>query len=299
MVYHINHGAQLNSYGEPLGLAGAAWRYNATRAEFRFPFWKPDLAKLNKGKFFGLRGTRAGKAWDLARLAAYGAAGGGLGRLFGGFYASSVVAVGQTRDGRLQEVKRYIEGLGAKEVERRTGIVDRTPSSWSMPRQGRQQVGEQQGGGQQGVGQQQEDYGGVQADGDVEGGMSMQSESLGFDDASPTAQAQGQQGQQGGSAWDKLRRPDGKSQGDRRQTPYQVPTSGSAWSDRRPSSRQVAGLEQEQKEGSTVGESYTFSGSEVEKAEARAQSQKEFDDRLDRERQGRDFSDDSRGGNWK
>lgn len=67
--------------------------------------------------------------------------------------------------------------------------------------------------------------------------------------------------------------------------------------------RQTSGdqsdTQREQREGATTGDAYSFSNSEAERAEAKAQAQREFDEKLDRERQGKDFSDDSGNRRWR
>lgn len=302
IAHHMAKGAAIHSYGEPLGLAGAYWRYNATRKEFRFPFWKPDLEKLNTAKLLGLRGARARVGWEMLRLLAYGGIGGWLGRSAAGAYATTVVAVGQASDPRLRQVKEQISGMGDEEVRRRSGIGGRGEMKRGMKRpepiKG-QAYGDQN---ERGLG-----YGGVQADGDV-GGDDAESDGFAFDDASPTAgMSQAQSG--GSSAWDKLRAPgSGGPQQSRPQQQQQQPQQqnqgrpGNAWAQKRAQDlgpNRVDGVQQEQRTGSTMGDAYAFSGSELERAEAKAQSQKEFDDRLDRERQGRDFDADDTSKRWR
>ncbi|KAI8941342.1 hypothetical protein NX059_002567 [Plenodomus lindquistii] len=117
-----------------------------------------------------------------------------------------------------------------------------------------------------------------------------QGSSLPFDDdASPTgglfqdefsnSQSQAQsQSKPGESSWDRLRRGG-------------APVPGQS---ARPLSRRPEPERREQREGSTLGDSYTFVEGDEERKRAKEQAQQEFDARLERERQGRDFSDDEK-----
>jgi hypothetical protein len=121
--------------------------------------------------------------------------------------------------------------------------------------------------------------------------QSAQSSSLPFDDnASPTGglfqdevnnpQPQSQsQGRPGESSWDRLRRGGAPA-----------PLRRSQQLD----SRRAQPERREQREGSTLGDSYTFVEGDEERNRARERAQQEFDARLERERQGKDFSDEGK-----
>jgi hypothetical protein len=111
------------------------------------------------------------------------------------------------------------------------------------------------------------------------------------DDASPTGglfqdevnNPQSQpQSRPSGSSWDRLRRGEAPP-------PVQRPQQ-----DR---SRRAEPQRKEQKEGSTLGDSYTFVEGDEERQRERERAQQEFDARLERERQGRDFNSDE-GKKW-
>ncbi len=86
-----------------------------------------------------------------------------------------------------------------------------------------------------------------------------------------------------GSAWDRLRRGE-KPAPVPQKSGGKHPTKQSAWS------RQQDETQREQKEGSTMGDSFAFSKSEEERNYAKEEAQKEFDARVERERRGGDFS---------
>lgn len=94
-----------------------------------------------------------------------------------------------------------------------------------------------------------------------------------YDDASPTGGIG--VANPGESAWQRIRR--------------ETASGASPRSGRRPPAR---GPQQEQQEeGSTAGDSFSFMSSEEEKQLARDEAQKQFDERVDKERRGGEFSD--------
>lgn len=119
-------------------------------------------------------------------------------------------------------------------------------------------------------------------------GTSQPPQQQSYDDSSPTgglfqtetennsSNTSGPAEQQGGSAWERLRRGGAPSAPTQRPPPPRR-------------SPYVA-----QREASTVGDSFTFAGSDEERQRAQEQAQREFDERLERERQGKDFSDNER-----
>ena len=108
--------------------------------------------------------------------------------------------------------------------------------------------------------------------------VSSQPHSFGgeYDDASPTTKPASEPSRRGGSAWDRLRQQavEGKSQ------------SSQSASNR--FSSDGRGTEREQRD------SFTFSTVEEDRQLARAEAQKEFDARVEKERQGKDFNDSER-----
>ncbi len=106
-----------------------------------------------------------------------------------------------------------------------------------------------------------------------------------FDDASPTGGSEAMDGSDGsgGSVWERIRQqsasePAGSNMG-------------------RGRGRRGSGVQQEQQEGSTTGDSFSFSSSDEEKSYAKAEAQREFDERVEKERRGGDFTG-GRGGRW-
>lgn len=102
-----------------------------------------------------------------------------------------------------------------------------------------------------------------------------------FDDASPTG-GSGAMDDGGGSAWERIR--------------HQSASGSSSGSE--PSLRRARGFRREQQEGSTTGDSFSFSSSEEERSYAKDEAQREFDERVEKERRGGDFSG-SGGSGWR
>lgn len=97
-----------------------------------------------------------------------------------------------------------------------------------------------------------------------------------FDDSSPQSSAG--RSLPAGSSWERVRR---ESQA-QKQAPSQESRQGrtAGW----------GSVQREQQTGSTVGDSFSFSSTEEERHLAKSEAQKDFDARLERERQGGDFS---------
>lgn len=104
-----------------------------------------------------------------------------------------------------------------------------------------------------------------------------------YDDASPTG-GRGVQPSQGG-AWDRIRK---ESSGG-----YKQSSRASAWPSPGPDAQnrgQQTDVQREQQDGATLGDSFAFSASDEERQLAKTEAQKDFDARVEKERNGGDFS---------
>ncbi|KUJ20435.1 uncharacterized protein LY89DRAFT_640003 [Mollisia scopiformis] len=303
LAYFSAKQVSIMSYGSPAGLAGGLWRCYATIDTFQFPFFKPDLEKFRFDKFPStrapvLRDLRAIAAWHMVRAASYSTVGITIGNILFGSYAASVTVAGEMLDTRL---KTYVEAIrerqrqnipqgtkGSQPQTGQTGTIstggsklpydqspagifgqaDMTPSSgtydsgvqvqpqrrqWPLPRQIPPQAPQ------------------APAD-DQAKPFDM------FDGASPTS-GQGMMGditpaQPQGSAWERLRRGE---------KPAAAPSTTTYQQQQRQTQR-------EQRDGSTIGDGYTFSRSDEERSYAKEEAQKEFDARIELERRGGDFN---------
>lgn len=291
------------SYGVPFGVGGGLWRCYTTADKFQMPFYKPNLETFNPQAFPRpniaiLKGNNAFYAWHAVRLVAYGALGNILGQLFFGSYSMSVATVGEMGDKRL---KPFIDAVKAQAAKQRGSL----PSASGQPG-----IGQQPGVGVQGRQQNDASPGGEQSPNTSWDSMSeikkpetqpkrwpqsrpapvsvpveeSSDQLFGiFDDASPTG-GQGVQADiratpvpsQGGSAWDRIRR------GQQSTTQIPGPNTGAqqapnqnAWS-------------RAQKDGTATSDGYSYTKTEDGDL-SKGDAQKDFDARVERERNGGDF----------
>lgn len=103
-----------------------------------------------------------------------------------------------------------------------------------------------------------------------------------FDDASPTGGSGAMDGGDGsaGGVWERIRQ--------------QSATEPSGSSMGRGRGMRGSGAQREQQEGATTGDSFSFSSSDEERSYAKAEAQREFDERVEKERRGEDFSREGR-----
>lgn len=99
-----------------------------------------------------------------------------------------------------------------------------------------------------------------------------------FDDPTPTGDSGATDGSNGsgGSVWERIRQ--------------QAASEPSGSSIGRGGGKRGGGGQQGQQEASTTGDSFSFSSSDEERSYAKADAQKEFDERVEKERRGGDFS---------
>ncbi len=308
-------GVAIASWGQPLGCLWGGYRTYSTRANYKFPFVTPSADKFNPNTFLGiLHGQQAQLGWHCARFTAYTIWGGFVAGLFFTTYGAVSAAVGEHQDPRLKDL---IKAIKTKAHEAVGGV---------QGRRGRQPVGlegDPTGQGQttmpelwknhrEAIGDDASPTGGYN---DTEDGASLAQSGDGmlsdqqmrtqeqrqqaspgrsrtenrastfevekvapqptifddFDDASPTAgQGSVNAGSGGGSAWGRIRN-QASSQGGTR------------------AGKRISDTQQERMEGSTTGDSFAFSETDSDKQLAKHEAQREFDERVERERRGGDF----------
>jgi hypothetical protein len=286
LAFHSAKAVRIASYGTPIGMVLATGMAYKGMSKFRFPGYTPG-EKFNPDKFppiSGLvTGRRARLLWHFFRFNFYWLAGGVVGSLFFGSYALTVGTAGRAMDPRLKEV---MESL--KDNNKRTGLpgnrqVDTTAGprpgeSMEMARQ-RQNVQQQQ---------QQPMVSNVARQGDDDmspaGGTFESGFFGGGSDAGMLNDDQARREREKSERQKIAERRRGDSDGP---TPAAAGKPGSAWER----------VRQQAASGSNAkptGPDSTSSFDEEEKQSARVEAQKEFDDRIERERAGRDFEENKR-----
>ena len=110
------------------------------------------------------------------------------------------------------------------------------------------------------------------------------------DDASPQSNQQSSASQYPpGSAWERIRREANAGKGQPQSQSQDRRQGRPAWE---------RDVQHEQRQGSTVGESFSFSNADEDRQLAKSEAQKEFDARVERERSGGDFDESRRGRKW-
>ncbi|PNS18445.1 hypothetical protein CAC42_6262 [Sphaceloma murrayae] len=303
----------------PTGLlAGALWAYKG-RETFKFPFYSPGGKEwFDPNKFSFLKGQQARAAWHGLRFTAYGGVAFLLSGFFWGSMASTTDIAGTITDPRLKDFR---EALKAKMREKQGDMSQTKPAQrssvdtaegrmdsqaakasniWERARQDRQR-------------KQQRTASSDDDDMSPTGGAIL-------DDVAPPDGADGllsddqlrmneRRDQYTSRAAERDSKPPPPSpQPKPRQQQAQPPQerresavqTGGVWERlRREAASKVAdgSMSGEQRQGSTTGDSFAFSRGDEERQLAQDEAQRDFDARVERERQGGDFSE-GRGRKW-
>ncbi|KAI4183690.1 MAG: hypothetical protein L6R41_005250 [Letrouitia leprolyta] len=329
IMYHSYKNMAIQSYGNPMALGFGIYRAFKTRENYRFPFY--GALKTEDGWWDGeririrgndiLEGPSARRLVHLWRGSAYAI----VGILIGGgivtSYATTVALVGEMRDPRLKDIQQTRLD---KSKEKRQEVEAKQQSKDPLG-QGNTSAGDLWKRHRVGIGAQDDDaspkagseyYGGdMEKIGDTNTGImsdaqmrtqesrqqasprksptsnrasTFQIEKVerqpagfddAFDDASPATQ-NNMEDSKSGNTWDRIRR-NAQKQG-----------SGA-----KGGSRGWDSIRKEQQVGSTTGDSFTFSSADQERQLAQDEAQKEFDAKVERERQGGNFNENT-GKKW-
>ncbi|OQN97313.1 hypothetical protein B0A48_16377 [Cryoendolithus antarcticus] len=334
-AYHSAKSFRIASFGAPVGTALAMYQCFRTRKVFRFPGYTPfkEGSRFTPERFFNFGGRRALIMWHSSRALAYALLGSTLGSVFFGSYAISVSLVGRATDPRLKDfsdalkkmqqqgksVREARAGMAKSASETQEEMSTTQPETYEMEQQRRkaqlrarsgrereamlkQMAGESPTGGA---------FDNEYASGEADTGMmsdaqlsvqqarqdqeyraastdAVQSVQQAPAEWSPSPRATSSPSSptdpQNGGVWERLRREAAAGKSNAGTT-----TTGN----RRPSN-----TVSEQKQGSTLGDSFAFSDSNDDRQTSRAEAQREFDARMDQERQGKDFETGRGGKKW-
>ncbi|KAF3051424.1 hypothetical protein E8E11_007319 [Didymella keratinophila] len=331
LAYHIYKLEKSKSYYAATGAAAGIYRWYATRATYQYPFYTPKLESIDHNKFGPIKGPSANLARQSWRFGLYALVAGQMGNIIGQLIAQPIAAYETSVDPKLEEFGREIKAASARDEKgnserarmieerrkdfdarrRQEGRGGMTPPYGARaektiagddddmsPTSGNEPWGSQsQSSWSDFASEEQPKPQLERASVDVRSrrqppyqstqpAPSSSSSSPFDDDASPTgglfasettAQPTSRPGE---SSWDRLRRGASGASASQRSQQDRI--------QRFASSRQGGSSGAE---GSTVGDDFTFvEGKEARDVE-RERAQREFDERLERERRGGDFNE--------
>jgi hypothetical protein len=307
LASHLYQLEQTKSYFTAAGAGAGVYRWYNTWEQCRYPLYKPKPEDINPNKFLLVKGPMAQYARHSWRLFCYVFVAGELGKLVGQIFAQPVAAQASANDPKLAQFATDLKNTISSDTAR---TANRTARSSADERRAEwEAAAKARAGGTQSRVQKP-----TNADDDMSptsgneawpmssdsswGDSAFSSDPASTnqarqqpfrqpprrptrgddDDASPTGgmfqdEVQNQP-KPGESAWDRLRRGGVPTQQglplsrNRRQPPHQ-----------------------EQREDSTLGDSFTFVDSDDDRRRELERSKKEFDARVDQERHGKDFNE--------
>ncbi|KAL8918230.1 MAG: hypothetical protein Q9172_005511 [Xanthocarpia lactea] len=322
VIFHAYKSATISSIGVPIAFGIGMYRAYATSESYRVPVWG-DL-KSTEGWWDGQKlrimgqtvaeGSNARYLMHSFRYSAYGSLAVFIGGLIVNSYATTVAAVGELRDPRLKDFEQAIRtrskaqmgDLEAMRTQRKdpTGQGNTTVSD--LWKRHRKDIGglddASPSAGADGYGGEVEKLGGSNTGIMTDSQMRLEERRMQaspddsptenrastfrldkvekqpknfnetFDDASPTAPGDADD-VQGGNAWERIRR--------QAQNPPSGKQNRQSWNQ----------IKKQQQGGSVAGDSFTFSSDDEQRQLAKDEAQSEFDARVERERQGGNFNE--------
>jgi hypothetical protein len=306
---HLYQLEQTKSYFTAAGAGAGVYRWYSTWEQCRYPLFKPK--DIDPNKFLLVKGPMAQYARHSWRLFCYVFVAGELGKLVGQILAQPVAAQASANDPKLAQFAADLKNTISSDTARTTNRTARssaderraeweaaakaraggTQSSVRKPTHAADDDMSPTSGNEAWPTSSDSSWGDSAFSSDSAPTNQPQQQSFSQpprrstrgddDDASPTGgmfqdevQSQSKPGE---SAWDRLRRGG-------------VPTQQGL----PPARNRRQPTHQEQKEGSTSGDSFTFVDSDTDGRREFEKSKKEFDARIDQERHGKDFNDEKR-----
>lgn len=337
LAFHIYKLEQAKSYFATAGASAGIYQWYRTWDKVKYPFYQPKVEDINPNKFGPIKGPMAQYARHTWRFGLYALIAGQMGNIIGQLLAQPIAAMGTANDPKLEqfgvELKAASHADGQRTAQTGRDIEARRrefqeqvrnksvggPSpqaSWGRPPPAKREdagddmsptAGNEEWGSDgnpsaqswetfsndtsQPAPQRQQNPPSIDSwSRQPAPRQPAQSSSLPFDDdTSPTGgmfqdevKSSQSQSTAGGSAWDRLRKGGAP-------TPTQRPSQER--------SRRAQPELREQRESSTLSDSFSFVEGDEERKRERERAQQEFDARLERERQGRDFNGDE-GKKW-
>ncbi|OAF62289.1 hypothetical protein VC83_00917 [Pseudogymnoascus destructans] len=310
LAYWAAKHLSLFSYGPIAGFAGGMMQAYRTAPSFKFPFVKPNPDTFNPKVFPSARlawvmGMEAIPFWHVARVSAYSTVGMLVGTMFFGIYSSSVATVGMVADARLKDFLAHVKSQaqnapGSGPSRSRRPVLPVPRGSQTKPRE--------QATGDDASPNSDSFWGTSNEEGPLNGGLlgaetaresqipaqrpvgaaprrgtqpapTAEKELSYFDDASPTGGVGvTDEMSSGGSAWERLRQ-QGLTNGGSQQG-----------SSSQPSRQPRADSSAQSGWGNGADTASSAQAPEGRQMSAREAAQREFDEQIERERQGGSFN---------
>jgi len=109
MAFHLYQMEQTSSYWAAYGAAAGAYRCWSTAAKMRYPFYQPDLGKIDRNKFVIFRGPNAMLARHAFRFSLFVIGAGHFGGLIGRILSHPKAVENMSKDTRLEHFTRGID----------------------------------------------------------------------------------------------------------------------------------------------------------------------------------------------
>ena len=315
-TFHMAKMHSYASYGWPLGTALGGWQAYRTRESWRFPFYKPNLEEVgHKFNSFGpLKDQAARAAWQSLRFACYQSLIGGAVKVVTTAYAINVAWAGQRMDPRLQDFWSTLRDLKPEEIRERGNtslsassedtadpidqqdIAREYPQEPAPTEQMRRQEppGSRRRVDQSNIWEQRRQAaakGGTmpQAGPTPPAPRDQSLTDYDFDDASPMARDVApakDASSQSGSAWDRVRQGNTPRSLPNQQFNPNQSAQSNAWSRARSSAVGANGQGTQSSQ-----DTFSFSSADSDRQLARDEAQRNFDERVERERHGENFGE--------
>jgi hypothetical protein len=324
---HLFRIDQFCSYTGAVGVAWGTWKWYRTMDMGRYPFYQPKPESINPNKFLIIRGPYANYARQSFRLGVYQLVAAEIMKLVGTLVAQPVAARDTAADPLLANFKvDLMKVMESRKEEQRSQIEHRrnesyrrqgqnpdgspikelpphagAPRPWAGARKAptpptpiptpEDDMSPSAGSGESWYGESnppsdytrdnQPSQKSTQSATSKSPRERQPTRPADDDDTSPTGgmfqdDVQNQSGRPGESSWERLRR------------------GGAPLPGQRPPPRKYDPPREEQRQGSTLGDSFAFAETDEQRQRGQERAQREFDQRLERERQGKDFNDERR-----
>jgi hypothetical protein len=323
-AYHAAKTYRVASFGSPIGIALGSLQHFRGRKTYRFPGYSPfkEGSYFSKDRLGPFRGAAARAGWQTMRLASYWMLGSVVGAMFFGSYAVSLSLAGRAMDPRLKDFTEALkklqkEGVSTQAIRRQQDVNGTTQEETFEQRKQRFGV---QARSRESMQNQAQNRGPAQAqsstkswdDASPTGGAFSSdyadaSSDTGLLDDAQMIQKQTRQQADDESASAENRastfdlnkaapqRPSaGRQAANQGEGVAEVPQGGSTWDRLRQQAAKGSGPSASRPraargQASSDEDSFSFSQGDEDRQLAKAEAQKEFDARLERERAGKDF----------